>query len=928
MKKFLLSLAAAALCTSAMATTVTYECNSLGETTINQIEKITVGDVTFSFGKGEGQTPPAYNKAGDIRLYAKNVMTVTAATGVNVTEVKFTLADVSQYATITASTGTLSTQAAGDTELTWTGDANTFTLTVGEKADFGSDTNKAGQLRFNKVEVTYIGEGGGTTDPDPGTGEEPGEEPGESDGNIVQKLDKGLGFPESKAEATEAASYTATDTNIEYTLMGCYTNPGYLFVNGKDFAGAYISWSLDMDMSNLIMATSGSCSTNAASTVNVYANDNLIGNYQVNELNAKVVVEIPESYQKAGTVYKVESGTDKYNQQFVSFTYVKAGNEVEIPEPDVPAETLTVTECIALVESGYTGPATVKGIVSQVDKFDSKYNSITYWISDDGTTDNQMQVYSGLGLDKANFTSIDDVEVGAKVEVTGNVKIFNSTVEFDYNNYLLSYEAPEGGDNPGGETPEQPAGNVTQPFTTGIGFAEKAADAPAVDTQYTATNTGITYNVMGCYTNSGYLMVNGKNFEGAYISWSLDFDMSQLQMVTTSGGSTNEASAVNIYANDQLIEENYVVNKQNETYIIEIPEAYQGAGTVYKVESATTKYNQQFASFTYIKAGNEVENPKPEVPDAPEGVISVAEALDLIQNGYTGPAQVKGYISSIKEVSTQYGNATYYIVDELNSGDAELGVYRGYGLNGDQFTAEDEIEVGALVTVEGTLVNFQGNTPQFTTGSKILDYQAPQGEEPGPGEDGKELNVTFDFTDPASLNDEFTGDAEDGEYDLNGVSLTNQDVTLSFYAPEDASNAPRLFYGSGTNAGWTLRFYKDNTFTVSVKEGDTLVKIEFDGNNVGKDWTMSEGELSGNTWTATEATSSVEFGKSATGNSPAIRTMTVYYKQGGELDAIEIIEAADDSEAVYYNLQGVRVQNPVRGIYVKVQNGKATKVLK
>ena len=35
-----------------------------------------------------------------------------------------------------------------------------------------------------------------------------------------------------------------------------------------------------------------------------------------------------------------------------------------------------------------------------------------------------------------------------------------------------------------------------------------------------------------------------------------------------------------------------------------------------------------------------------------------------------------------------------------------------------------------------------------------------------------------------------------------------------------------------------------------------------------------------------------------------------------------------DGEAVYYNLQGVRVANPERGIFVKVQNGKAIKVVK
>lgn len=40
------------------------------------------------------------------------------------------------------------------------------------------------------------------------------------------------------------------------------------------------------------------------------------------------------------------------------------------------------------------------------------------------------------------------------------------------------------------------------------------------------------------------------------------------------------------------------------------------------------------------------------------------------------------------------------------------------------------------------------------------------------------------------------------------------------------------------------------------------------------------------------------------------------------------INGADNGAAVYYNLQGVRVANPERGIFIKVQNGKTSKVIK
>ena len=37
---------------------------------------------------------------------------------------------------------------------------------------------------------------------------------------------------------------------------------------------------------------------------------------------------------------------------------------------------------------------------------------------------------------------------------------------------------------------------------------------------------------------------------------------------------------------------------------------------------------------------------------------------------------------------------------------------------------------------------------------------------------------------------------------------------------------------------------------------------------------------------------------------------------------------AENGEAVYFNLQGVRVQNPEKGIFIRVQNGSATKIMK
>ncbi len=96
----------------------------------------------------------------------------------------------------------------------------------------------------------------------------------------------------------------------------------------------------------------------------------------------------------------------------------------------------------AIDASSGTTDVYVTGIISQIDSYSSQYKSITYWISDDGTTTDQFEVYSGKGLNGADFSAASDIVIGATVIVYGNIKKYNSTYEFDKNNYLVSYTAP------------------------------------------------------------------------------------------------------------------------------------------------------------------------------------------------------------------------------------------------------------------------------------------------------------------------------------------------------------------------------------------------------------------------------------------------------------------------------------------------------
>ncbi len=171
---------------------------------------------------------------------------------------------------------------------------------------------------------------------------------------------------------------------------------------------------------------------------------------------SSTTVTITSEYDVYYTLDGIDPTTDStpYTGPFevTETTTVKAiavdgSNNSEIAEKTFEKATvLTVAEAIAYIET--LGEETsdivfVKGIISQVDSYNSQYHSITYWISDDGETTTQMEVYSGKGLNNANFTGKDDLQIGDEVTVCGKVKMFNSIPEFDKNNYLVAFNRPE-----------------------------------------------------------------------------------------------------------------------------------------------------------------------------------------------------------------------------------------------------------------------------------------------------------------------------------------------------------------------------------------------------------------------------------------------------------------------------------------------------
>ena len=183
---------------------------------------------------------------------------------------------------------------------------------------------------------------------------------------------------------------------------------------------------------------------------------------------------------------------------------------------------------------------------------------------------------------------------------------------------------------------------------------------------------------------------------------------------------------------------------------------------------------------------------EPEGPVAGEGTeanpYDAAQAQELASALADGEkitgVYVQGTVKTIKEVSTSYGNATYWITDD--AGTTEFYVYRGYALGNVKFTSADEIQVGDKVVLYGDLMSYKGNSPQLAQGNYIVKLERGDdgngdggdntgGEEGGDDEGGQTPTPPAEDEDPYESNISWTLGAN--AYD--NTSLTPQNATVN-----------------------------------------------------------------------------------------------------------------------------------------------------
>ena len=157
-------------------------------------------------------------------------------------------------------------------------------------------------------------------------------------------------------------------------------------------------------------------------------------------INAVGVAEISATF----------AGNDTYKAGSASYTIGVTAHAGTQADPYTVADAKIVIDAIETEENVH-----VAGKVSQiVTAFNSTYGNISFNISEDGTTANQLEAFRCKSFGGAAFTSENDVETGATVVVKGILKKYNSKYELDENCCLVTYEAPAAPKTPIANTQE------------------------------------------------------------------------------------------------------------------------------------------------------------------------------------------------------------------------------------------------------------------------------------------------------------------------------------------------------------------------------------------------------------------------------------------------------------------------------------------
>ena len=598
----------------------------------------------------------------------------------------------------------------------------------------------------------------------------------------------------------------------------------------------------------------------------------------------------PFTITKTTKVIAYEEDYDGNASDIVEKTFVKeeGGSGSGSGTLSDPFNAIAASELAASLEQGQVTDQDyyIKGKISQIKfTFSASYGTATFFISDDGSENDQFQIYATYFLENKPWVEGNtQIKLGDEVIICGKLTNYNGTPETaSKQSYLYSLN---------GKTTDEPV--IIEPDQpTGTGTLEDPFNYVA------ATNAAAALE-QGTVTEQDYY-IKGKisNIRFAY-------DEAHGTATFSISDNGTEAGQFLVYStyfleNKSWVEGNTQINLGDEVIVCGKLTNYNGTP-----ETASKQ------SYLYSLNGKTTDEPVIIEPDQPTGTgtledpfnyVAATNAAAALEQGTVTEQDyyIKGKISNIRFAYDEaHGTATFSISDNGTEAGQFL-VYSTYFLENKSWVeGNTQINLGDEVIVCGKLTNYNGTPETASKQSYLYSLNGKTSEEPviiEPAQPSGSGTLEDPYNSVAAYN--IGAALEEGAVTEEGYYIKGKIASIANNGEfgERFGNASFYISDDGTDNG---QFYIFRTLYLGNRkwvEGDTQIKV---GDEV------------------------VVYGKITNYQGTTPETMqgeTYLYSLNGVTDGIEEVTAtAIDLNAPLYNVSGQRVDKTYKGIVI--QNGK------
>ena len=337
---------------------------------------------TFSADKNSGSTAPTQNpNSKDIRLYAKNSLTISTSSG-KICKIVFHISTngLKQWADFTPNNGSVTVSKEKQTA-TWENaeGATSVTFTVGAKCKYGTAaTTKAGQFCFNSVDITELD--AASTPPTTTTF---GTNSGKTFTFTNGKLD---GFTAPKATATKSDDNTDLSNFIEYTS----SDADIVTVDSKTGELTFTNTKFDKATITATLPKTNTYQTSTDSYVVVNTDNHITTSLSFNGTD----ITLTEGKTDAGTDFAGYTATEA-NNIAGTITYAASGDAVATVDPTTGAVT---------INAAVYGTTTITATFTPADPTQYSGSTATYQITNKKAVD-LSEITFNVSEDKSNNSS-------------------------------------------------------------------------------------------------------------------------------------------------------------------------------------------------------------------------------------------------------------------------------------------------------------------------------------------------------------------------------------------------------------------------------------------------------------------------------------------------------------------------------------------